>query len=157
MSAMPRRTSHAFRCCLPSGHDAEADVSTITVAHDIIQWRCEWLWSLWFDQTIFVVLVGIANCGLVDNVLAAASYSLHDFFCASWIANDTTRRNQKREGGALLDLNTFFFSSMVECYTCCCTRVVVVVSAQSKHRQPVTQAAQAQATSYTGSPSIGNQ
>ena len=61
------------------GHDAEVYVSTVAVAHDIGRRRSEWLWSLWLDQTIFVVFVGAGNYGFLHYVLAAASYSLHDF------------------------------------------------------------------------------
>ena len=64
-----------------SGHDAEVVVSAVTVAHDIGGWRSERLWSFWFDQAVFIMFVGSADGGLFQYVLAAASYSLHDFFC----------------------------------------------------------------------------
>ena len=38
--------------------------------------------SLWINQAIFAVLVGAADGGFLDYVLAAASDSLDDFFCA---------------------------------------------------------------------------
>ena len=64
-----------------SGHDAEVVVSAVTVAHDIGRWKSERLQSLWFDQAVFIMFVGSSDGGLFQYALAAASYSLHDFFC----------------------------------------------------------------------------
>ena len=98
------------------------------------RWRSEWLWSLWIDQAILVVFVGVANCGLIAYVLAAASYSLDDFFCT---IPDSEADNVKKPKAARRCSNRFkcflllFQGGLFHfLYTRCCTCVVVAVSAQ---------------------------